>query len=426
MSGISNVQIQEVLEDLRESAKNVEFIQRKFLFEEQGCYVFLGVRRAGKSYLMYQRMHELVAAGISWDDIIYVNFEDERLIGFDVSDFNKILECHSSQNGSKPVLFLDEVQNVPGWHKFARRLADSKYVVYITGSNANMLSSEISTTLGGRYFVREVFPYSFKEFLEANDFNLPRRLTTQARGQVRSFFKDYFCNGGFPESLMYKDKRSYISSVFQKIYLGDIVARNGISNVAQLRMLIKKLAESVKQPISYNRISNVIASSGLKIGVNTVISLVDACCASWLLMPLKNYVGKFGEKESKPKYYFIDNGLLNLLLVDPATTLLENLVAVSLFRNFGHDRDNEKVFFYNAGVEVDFYVPDEELAVQACYSVAKTDDTMEREIAGLSKLPKVLPCKRRVVVTYDEEGTRQDAYGQIEIVPCWKWLLNEV
>lgn len=428
MSNLSFSQLANVLADFRESARQVQFVRRSFEFENAGCYVFVGVRRAGKSYLMFQRMRELVAQGVDWDNIVYVNFEDERLIGFDTEDFNKILEIHYSRREKKPYLFLDEVQNVPGWHKFARRLADTKHIVYITGSNAKMLSGDIATTLGGRYLIREVYPFSFREFLDVKGAQLPAlqkssiAMSTAERGRLEGLFEQYFLFGGFPESLAYNDRRSYVSSVFQKIYLSDIVARNGITNVMALKVMLKKLAESVKQPVSYNRICSIVGACGFKVGINTIISFIGACTESWLLLPLRNYAGKLVDKETKPKYYFVDNGILSLLLVDPTATLLENMVALNLFRKYGHDPDNERVFFYGAAHEVDFYVPEDELAIQVSFAIGGDEITFEREVSALSKLPKVLPCKRRMVITYGEEYVLKDSHGEIEVVPCWKWL----
>ena len=136
------------------------------------------------------------------------------------------------------------------------------------------------------------------------------------------------------------------------------------------------------------------------------------------------YVGVLYAEVDGVKYYFIDNGLLSLLLVDPTTTLLENIVAVALFRKYGNDSDNERVFFYNQNVEVDFYVPEEELAIQVSYSIEKSDVTLNREVDALQKLPKALPCKRRLILTYDDRKTLHDAYGTIEVMPCWDWLIN--
>lgn len=155
-----------VLDNQREIPRHI-VVPRDFEFDNFN-YVFVGIRRAGKSYLLYQRMQQLLASGIGWDEMMYINFEDERLENFKTEDFNLLLEVHMEMYAKRPVLFLDEIQNIKGWHKFARRLADTKYRVYITGSNAKMLSGDVRTTLGGRYMEIEVYPYDFKEFLNTN------------------------------------------------------------------------------------------------------------------------------------------------------------------------------------------------------------------------------------------------------------------
>ena len=144
---------------------------------------------------------------------------------------------------------------------------------------------------------------------------------------------------------------------------------------------------------------------------------------AWLILRLRNIASAFTEKETVCKFYFIDNGLLSLQLLNADTILLENMVAISLFRKYGHDEDNERVFFYNENVEVDFYVPDEELAIQVSYRI-DDDKTRAREVTALTKLLKVHPCKRRIIITFDEETTIEDGNGIIEVIPCWKWLLN--
>lgn len=388
------------------------------------CRVLVGVRRAGKSYMLYHRVQQLLAEGHKWDEMLYMNFEDERLENFGAEDFNRLLECHQEMYGKRPMLFLDEIQNVELWHKFARRLADSKYNVFITGSNAKMLSGEINTTLGGRFLIAEVYPYSFKEFLAVHQVPTGEidLLTTEGRARVVRCFDEYLHYGGLPAAALMPAKRNYLSSVYQKIYMGDIIARNKISNVSGIRVLVRKMAESVCRPVSYNRINNLLSSVGGKLSLVTTIKYVDYCEDAWLLLRLRNFASSLLDKESNCKYYFIDTGILGLFLIDKDAMLLENLVALQLFRIYGHDMDNERVFFYHDNYEVDFYVPDDELAVQVSYTL-RDEETRKREIDALQKLPKRLPCKRRMVLTYDEEGTITDQFGTIEVIPAWKWLL---
>lgn len=164
--------LKSVIADNQAEIPRHQVMLRDFSFEDFGNYVFVGIRGAGKSYLLYQRIQQLLANGTGWDEILYINFEDERLEGMGKEDLNLLLETHMEMYGKRPILFLDEIQNIEGWEKFARRLADAKYKVYITGSNAKMLSSEIQTALGGRYINVNVYPYSFMEYLTANQVNL--------------------------------------------------------------------------------------------------------------------------------------------------------------------------------------------------------------------------------------------------------------
>lgn len=396
--------------------------RRNISFEGFDRYILVGIRRAGKSYLLYQQMQQLLAEGHDWSEMLYLNFEDERLEGFTAMDFNLILEAHYELYNKRPMLFLDEIQNIPGWEKFARRLADNKYKVFITGSNAKMLSSDIQTTLGGRYIPVDVYPYSFAEYLDVCEIHHDKLtlMTTEGKASVVNRLKDYIHHGGFPEGVLMKSKRDYLLSVYQKIYLGDIVARNGISNVFGLKVMIKKIAESVKQPISFNRIANIISSTGTKLSTTSAVKYMEFMQASWLITKVTNIASKIADKESNAKYYFTDNGLLDLFLIDSDTSLLENLVADNLIRKYGRE---DSVFFYNKDIEVDFYIPETETAIQVAYSIFD-ESIRKREVKALLSIRKLLPCKRCCIITYDETDAWQLSAEGIEVIPVWKWLLD--
>lgn len=415
--------LKQILRDNQQEVERYVVEPRDLKFEGFPCHVLVGVRRAGKSYMLYHVIQQLLAQGHKWDEILYLNFEDERLENFDTDDFNRLLECHQEMYGKRPMLFLDEIQNIDSWHKFARRMADSQYTIFITGSNAKMLSGEINTTLGGRFLIAEVYPYSFKEFLTVHQVPTGELdlLSTEGRARVIRCFDEYLHYGGLPAAALLPAKRNYLSSVYQKIYMGDIIARNKITNVSGIRVLVRKMAESVCRPISYNRINNLLSSVGGKLSLATTIKYVEYCEDAWLLLRLRNYASALADKESNCKYYFIDTGILGLFLIDKDAMLLENIVALQLFRIYGHDPENERVFFYHHNFEVDFYVPDAELAIQVSYSL-RDDETRKRETEALHKLPHHLPCSRRIILTYDEEETITDQHGIIEVTPVWKWL----
>ncbi len=397
----------------------ITFEERQYEFEPNANYVFVGLRRAGKSYLMYQQIHHLLEQGHSLDEILYFNFEDDRIDAIELADLDLIKLSYEEMYDHRPIFFLDEIQNIKGWEKFARRLADTGYRVYITGSNAKMLSSEIATTLGGRYLIKEIYPFSFKEYLAFKRVNLnDKNVLYKYRNDIVKAYEEYFRDGGLPETLMMSDKRSWISSLFNKIFFGDLVARHQVRNDFALRIMIRKLAESVKQPSSYNRIANIASTVGKKISVDTVIDYMSYLQESWLILPYENIATKLIDKESNRKYYFIDNGILNLFLIDPVTSLLENQVAIRLRQLYG-----DRVFFYNQNVEVDFVVYDEGLAYQVSYSL-NDPDTEKREVDALVKLNKVLPMRQLTIITKEEERNIEVGDVSIHVIPVWKWMLS--
>jgi predicted AAA+ superfamily ATPase len=420
------IQKEVIREILLENRKEVELqhvVPRNFQMEDFANYVLIGVRRAGKSFMLYQQIQQNLKRGITWDSMLYINFEDERLMGMTAQELNLILEVHGMMSKERPILFLDEIQDINGWEKFARRLADNKYRVYITGSNAKMLGSDIATTLGGRYITKHIMPYSFPEFLQANEVSYDSNTlaTTFGRAEVQRHFTNYFRFGGFPEGARLASKRDYINSVYQKIYLGDIASRNKIENQFSLRVLFRKLAESVKQPISFTRLTNIIASTGAKLSKPTLINYLEYSKDAFLVYPIKNIDDNLTQRETNPKYYFVDNGIISILAMDVDTSLLENMVAMELLRRYGLE---EQVFFYNKNVEVDFYIPDAATAIQVSYNPKKSDETWERESTALIKLSKVLDCKRLIILTYELEENIELKGLNIEVIPVWKWLLD--
>lgn len=397
----------------------IELVDRNYQFEANLNYVLVGLRRAGKSYLLYQQMQRLIREGHNIKEFLYFNFEDDRINSLLLEDLDLIKTCYEEMYDSRPIFFLDEIQLIDKWEKFARRLADQKYRVYVTGSNAKMLSSEIATTLGGRYMVKEVFPFSFGEFLRFSkiDIRQPNVLYIENKA-IQKVFDAYFRQGGLPEVLQVQDKRAWLSSLFNRIVFGDLITRYQIRNDFALKILVRKLAESVKQPSSYTRLANVVSSVGKKISVDTVIDYVKYMEESWLLLPFENISAKLNEKESNRKYYLTDNGIMNLFLTDPNTSLLENIVAINLRRYYG-----KEVYFYNSQIEVDFYVPDESLAVQVCYSLQDVE-TRDREFEALLKMSNRLNVNYLMAITKDEESEVEYHDKTIRIVPVWKWLLS--
>lgn len=419
--------IKAIIAERQKEISEIQLVKRPIYFEEQANYVLVGIRRAGKSYQMYQDIQNQIESGkASIEDCLYINFEDERITSIEASELGLLLECYAEMyDNRRPLVYLDEIQNIDGWEKFARRLADSKYRVFITGSNAKMLSRDIATTLGGRYIIREVFPFSFKEFLIYNKIDLKKNweYNLDQRLLVIKLFDTYFHFGGFAETFPLTDKREWINSLYQKILLGDIIARNEIRNGGAIRLLAKKLADSVMQPTTQTRLLNIIKSSGSNIGRNTLADYLTYMNDVYLTFNIPNFTDSTAERFSSCKRYYYDNGLLNNFLFDAETKLLENIVAINLIERY-RNGEEYSVFFYNKGIEVDFYIPDEEMAIQVSYSI---DDplTREREIKALRKISEAFPIRKAFIITRDEETVISENNLEVEVLPVWKWLLTE-
>lgn len=413
---------QMLIKENQQIIQNVQLIRRDALFEPHSNYVLVGLRRAGKSYLLYQHAQELLQQGHKAEEILYFNFEDDRLAGVELADLDTIKLAYEEMYSWQPIFMLDEIQIVDGWEKFARRLADHNYRVYITGSNAKMLSSEISTTLGGRYIVQNVFPFSFSEYLTATDVQLPDGWQYLPCTEVKRALNEYFRQGGLPELLRIEPafKRQWLSNLYNKIYFGDIVSRHSIRNILALKTLLRKLAESVKQPQSYNRLANIVSSVAGKVKTDTITDYLGYIEDTCIIFSVENIAAKLQDKLSNKKYYFIDNGFLYLLLLDPETSLLENIVAITLYERYGDD-----LYFYNDKVEVDFCLFENQIAIQVAYSIAD-QKTRDREVQGLLAYHHRYPSARLLLVTMDEEEEIESDDVTIHVIPLWKFLLGEL
>lgn len=410
--------IKQIILNQQEFISRVELLPRKLSIEKNGNYVFVGLRRAGKTYMLYQHIQQLLREGHKKEEILFINFEDERIADIRKEELHLIIECYKEMFASEPIIFLDEIQNVEGWEHFARRLADEKRCIYVTGSNAHMLSREIASTLGGRYLMQEVYPFSFAEYLAYRGITLdnPYWHLAPVKTDVVRLFEDYFYNGGLPESFDYTDKRAWLTSLYQRILYSDIVIHNNVRNEQSLRLLVRKLADGVLQPIAIKRLQNILQGDGSKVSRETIASYLGYLHDAYLIFSLSNFSDSIPQREGTKKHYFYDNGLLNLFLYQPETKLLENIVAIRLFKQYG-----DALYYYNKNVEVDFVVPDAGLAVQVSYSL-RDEQTRSREINALVSLSRFMNISTALVISKDQEETIEQEGLMIKVVPVWKWL----
>ena len=408
--------LQRILIENQEAVSKIELSERELNIEAKGNYIFIGPRRAGKTFCLFQIIKQYIKK-YSAKKILYINFEDDRLLTFNASHFQLIIDAYKNLFKETPILFLDEIQNINGWEKFARRLADSKeYKIFITGSNAKMLSKEMATTLGGRYLIKHIYPFSFLEYLEANKIKLTEYWQfSNKRYEIRRKFDVFFKFGGFPELLHFEEKRLWLENLYKKVFYGDLIARYKIRNDFALKVLISKLSESVQDEVSFNRMKNIIQSIGVPIGVSTVIEYLNFLEESFLIFSIKNYLAKITERESQRKYYFIDNGLITLMQDNSETKLLENLVAITLKKKFGDD-----FYFAKDTVEADFYIPKIKTLIQVAYTLSK--QTEQRELESMLKIQQKIKAKKMLLITLDEERIIEFKNNRIECAPIWKWI----
>lgn len=419
--------IKTIIGEKHQEISKVELLKRPVSYERQMCYVNVGIRRAGKSWLLYQDIQERIAAGdMKMENSLYVHFEDERIADITSEDLGLLIDCHQEMYGpGKPIVYLDEIQNINNWEKFVRRLAESKHRVMVTGSNAKMLSKEIASTLGGQFIIREIFPFSWREYLAYHGIypGANWEYEPDTRLEVRRRFDDYFYNGGFAETFPIVGKREWLTSLLQKILMGDIITRYKIRNDRQLRMLVRKIADNVMQPTAISRFEHIIKSSGEKISSPTVKDYLEYLEECYLTYSIPNYASPDSEQETLRKRYFMDNGLLNLYMYKGETKLLENLVALQLRKTYW-DPEEPRLFYYKRGdVDLDFYIPDEKMAVQASYDLSE-ESTYNREVGTLVDFNKVFKVDKAIIVTYDTEDSIVKDGLTIEVVPIWKWLIN--
>ena len=420
--------IKTVIAEKQQQIGKTKLLQRAGHFDEHSCYVLVGIRRAGKSYTLYQDMQAKLSAGkATHEDFLYINFEDERLASIKSEELGLLLDAYWEMYDQKhPLIYLDEIQNITGWEKFARRLAEEKRHVMITGSNAKMLSREITSTLGGSYIQRNIYPFSFEEYLNYYGIQLDKNWEFQPdkRLTVLRHFNEYFYRGGFAESFDKTDKREWLTSLYQKILMGDIVERNKIRNPRIFRLLARKLADSVMQPTTLKRLEHIIKSTGDSISPTVLKDYLDYMEDAYLIFSIPNLVSPLTEQQTIVKRYFADNGILNLFLTGGETKLLENIVAIHLNKLYHNTAEELRLFYYNKGVEIDFCIPEVNIAIQVSYSINDLD-TYEREVGGLVKFLKAYKQYQGIIITWDTERQITEDGITVEAIPAWKWLLQK-
>lgn len=386
--------------------------------ETRNAVVITGPRGAGKTYLMFQIMKELQQP---CQDYIYLNFEDNVLVDFTPNNFEDILTAYKElYPGKQPVLFLDEIHSFPQWELFVRKLVDNRYRVFITGSNARLLSKEYATVLGGRYLETEIFPLTFKEFLNFKNFQFDRNiLYSERRFQMLALFEEYVNFGGFPEVTLTQNtvlKEKLINSYYQTAFFRDIVDRFKIKDETLFEILLKKTTENIGQPFSFRSVRNKLQPLGHSVSLKTIINYFDYAVRGYLLIPSGLMRESLLSREKERKMYFIDDGYLKTFFVSKNTgKKLENVVAKNLFF------DGKSLQYFRNTMEIDF-VLEGKIPVQVAYQLSD-QTTFQREINGLMKFLQYVGHDEGYLLTWNESDAIAREGKKLKIIPTWYFLL---
>ena len=392
-----------------------------------------GVRRSGKSSKMKLVINDLVKAGVSPQNILWMGFDDERLADMSQQDLNEILEAYRELYPTTPLsevyMFFDELQLIEGWELFVMRIHKSycKHI-YISGSNAKMLSQEIATSLRGWALEYRTYPLSFAEY--CHFLAIPtERLNEQQTTQLRLAWDDYNRYGGFPEVVLTPDRLlrdKLLQTYYNAMLFRDLVERHSISSIGVLRYFIKRIMNNVTKPTSINSLYNDIRSQGLKISKDELYKWADYLCESFMFIRIPRYTPSLiAEETGLKKYYFIDNGMRQNILLPHSQDegkLLESSVLLHLCRRCG---ELEKVTYFLKEKECDFVLQHEDIVlqlIQVCWQMEDAE-TRAREIAGLLGAHKVTHCDNLSIMTHQQEETIQQDGLTIHVVPAWKWML---
>lgn len=376
-----------------------------------------GLRRVGKSTLLAQMAHRL-----GKDSFYYVDFEDDRFLGFQAEDADSLYQMLIEIFGVRKIFMMDEVQNIAGWEHFVRRFMEQGLKFYITGSNASLLSRELGTRLTGRYIPIELFPFSFSEFLRFRGEPVPdpHRLTTIARAGMNATLNTYLQTGGIPDALKYPEL-PLLRTLYDDVLYRDIATRYRIEAVTALKELAFYLISNPASQISFNKLKDQ-----LRLGsVNTISSYIEYMENSWLLFTLNLFDFSVKRQQIAPKkVYCIDTGLVHSVgfSFSPNTgKLLENLVFLAL------RRQTPELYYYAtpAGYEVDFYLPEKRQLIQVAQHL-KSPIVREREMRGLADAVKNVAAESALILA-DANEPGFDVNGvPVEVAAVADWLLRNV
>jgi len=399
------------------------------------AWVFIGMRRSGKTYAFYQIMRKLMSQNVDRTKIVYINFEDDFLCDMQVSHFRDILdayyELYPDHLHARDVhFFFDEIHEVPGWEKFIRRLLDREHVsVYLTGSSSKMLSKEIATTLRGRTYTKEIFPFSFSEYLRKMNVSIPEYLLGRDKAVIMHQLQTFLKMGGFPEVIGASDSfhRDQLQSYMTTVIYRDIIERYGISGDSVLRNLLVHSLRNSATLFSITKMYSALKSMGYEVSKDSLYAYMNYFEDAYCIFSLAKYtLSQRKASSSMKKVFAVDQGLIT------AVTLASELnrsaqLETSVFAHLR--RQSSEIYYYRTemGHEVDFLclLPDQSKHLYQVTLSLDKESTRTRELRALRQAMAELKLEEGKIITLDEEDSMNVPEGKILVMPAWKIFLGE-
>lgn len=395
-----------------------------------------GVRRCGKSTLMEIAINTLVEEGVPKEKILWLGFDDERLVSMKAEDLDEVIVSYMEMYPDIPIkdahIFLDEIQLIEGWEYFVLRVYKSYCKnIFVCGSNATMLSTELASALRGYPLEYETYPLSFNEYCRFKGIDT-KSFLEQDKAKVRTAFDAYCCDdSSYPEVVLTSSKSEQIKllhAYFDTMILKDLAEHYNISNVSMLRYFTKRIMGNLTKPTSINAIYKDIRSQGLKVNKDDLYLWADYVCGIFMFLRISKYDRSLAkEQKSLDKYYCIDNGIRSAVLMPQSGDKgkkFENVIFLELNRRCG---SADKIYYYQGTAECDFVLQREETVVeliQATWDLSEPE-TRQREMTGLLEASKATGCNSLTIITRDEEATLTEKGKTIYVVPAWKFCCEE-
>ncbi len=405
-------------------ARSVELFARSLvLSSSKSITVLVGARRSGKTHILFSRMNELVSK-----NVVFLNFEAPVLSKVTSEEFVDLLELYLSLYSPQGLLhiFIDEPQTVLGWEQGVRYLQETfDCQLYVTGSSSKLLSKDIATSLRGRTITYTVYPLSFQEFLSFKEYGYSVPFSTKVSSDLKMLFEEFLEFGGFPEVVLASssdEKKRILKDYYDLVVYKDIVDRFNIKNTRLIKYLIDYVVSTNTKPIGIHKLFKTLQSQGLSLSKNTLYEYFSILQDVFFVHSLKKYSSSLRKQElSYEKPYLLDVGYMNLFSLDDYGKRLENVVFLELLRVY------ETIFFEkDQRYECDFILVRGKKvtqAIQVCYELSAENES--REIKGLLVACDKHKLKKGLLLTYDEERTIVEKGVRIDVLPVWKWLLQE-